>query len=431
MARALGHENIITTDIGGTTFLVGMIVDGQPLTSTTTVLNQHTLNLPMVSIHTIGSGGGAIAWLDSGDRLRVGPRSAGASPGPACYGEGGTEPTVTDVDLVLGILDPDFFLGGRKALHRELAEEAIRSHIAEPLGMTVEEAATAIYEIQNAQTADLLRRVVVDAGFDPRDFVVYSFGGAGPVHCAGYSADLGVREIVVPLGSTASAFSAYGLATADVVLSAEKSDPRPFPPPADEVQRAFDDLEEQVVGRLNAQGIPFDEVVVRREADLRYSLQLAEAETPVASGPIGDAEVAAIGETFEELYARRYGKGAGFREAGIQIITYRVFAEGRLGFPTELPAVGDATTRTPEPKTERRMLLDGRTGWAVSPVYDAATLREGHTIEGPAVVEASTTTVVIPNGARGDVDRLGNIIIHFMRGSEDADSGSWLREVRA
>jgi N-methylhydantoinase A len=189
LAAELGHRNVISTDMGGTTFLAGLVIDGLPVSSTSTVLNQHVLNVPMVDVHTIGAGGGAIAWLDAGRNLRVGPRSAGARPGPACYGDGGTEPTVTDVDLLLGIINPENFLGGRKVLSRDLAAEAVRTHLAEPLGMSVDDAAAAVYAIQNAQSADLVRKVVVTSGQDPRDFALYAFGGAGPMHCASYAAD--------------------------------------------------------------------------------------------------------------------------------------------------------------------------------------------------------------------------------------------------
>lgn len=430
LGQALGHENVITTDIGGTTFLVGMIVDGQPLTSTQTTLSQHTINLPMVRINTIGSGGGAIAWIDPGGNLRVGPRSAGAHPGPACYDEGGTEPTVTDADLLLGILDPDFFLGGRKQLRVELAEQAIQEHIAGPLGMSVREAAAAVYAIQNAQTADLVRRVVVDAGHDPRDFVVYSFGGAGPVHCAAYSADLGAREIVVPLGSTAAAFSAYGLAAADVVVSGERSSPEPFPAPAERVAQTFEELEREVLERLNSQGIRFAEVSVRREADLRYTLQLAEVTTPVANGPLDDDAVVRVATDFERLYERLYGKGAGFSEAGLQIITYRVFAEGKLAFSTRLPDLEGSGDGEPELKATREMLLDPQIGWEPTSVYDYRSLLPGHELIGPAVVDAPTTTVVVPRGTSGHVDRLGNITIRFLEETGHADTGSRQREVR-
>src|SRR5579884_3545627 len=172
LGSRLEHRNVISTDMGGTTFLVGLVVNGEPVKATTTTLGQHIINIPMVRVHTIGAGGGAIAWIDAGGNLRVGPRSAQAQPGPASYGQGGIEPTVTDADLVLGMLDPEFFLGGRMRLYPELAEKAIPERIARPLGLDVEQAAAAIYAIQNAQAADLVHRVVVNAGYDPRDFAL-------------------------------------------------------------------------------------------------------------------------------------------------------------------------------------------------------------------------------------------------------------------
>ncbi len=187
LGRQLGHSNIIATDAGGTTFLVGMIVDGEPVRSSSTVINHHPINVPTLEVHAIGAGGGAIAWIDAGGNLQIGPHSAQAVPGPACYGQGGTEPTNTDANLVLGILPERGLLGGRKALDLQLAREAIRTKIAEPLGLSIEDAAAAIYAVQNAQTGDLLRKTVVEAGHDPRNFIVYAFGGSGPAHCGAYA----------------------------------------------------------------------------------------------------------------------------------------------------------------------------------------------------------------------------------------------------
>jgi N-methylhydantoinase A len=412
LGTELRHDNIISTDMGGTTFLVGMVVDGRPLTATSTTLNQYTLNVPMVKVATIGSGGGAIARVDRGGNLRVGPQSAGAHPGPACYGDGGQEPTITDADLVLGILNPDYFLGGRKKLHPELAEQAVRQKVAEPLGMSVDQAAAAIYAIANAQTADLVRKVVVNAGFDPRDFVLYAFGGAGPVHCAGYASDLGVRQILVPLGSTAATFSAYGLAASDIVLTAELSQPDTFPVGTERVNSAFRTLEAELRQRLDAQRVGFSQITFRREVDVRYTLQLAEVETPAPNGELDDNAVLAIGDEFERLYERLYGKGAGFREAGLQFITYRVFATGHLPFRPRLPEV-PADGAAPPPRTRRRALLDPERGWQEAAVYAYESLAQGHRLDGPAIVEAQTTTVAIPEGLSADIDRFGNLIVRL------------------
>src|SRR3954452_12204795 len=412
LADELGHRNVISTDMGGTIFLAGLVVDGKPVSTTSTVLNQYQLNVPMVDVHTIGAGGGAIAWLDAGRNLRVGPRSAGARPGPACYGEGGTEPTVTDVDLLLGIINPDNFLGGRKKLSRELAAEAVRTRLAEPLGMSVDDAAAAVYAIQNAQTADLVRKVVVTSGQDPRDFVLYAFGGAAPMHCASYAADLEVAEVVVPLGPTAAVFSAYGLAASDIVLTAELSSPTNFPPAPDQFNGAFAQLRGELDARLADQGLKFASVGYRNEADLRYTMQLAEGEAPVPGGGLDEAGLEALATTFGELYERLYGKGAGFAEAGLQLITYRTQAVGELSIRPRLAEVGVASGDA-QPSKHRRVFLDARRGWQDGDIYDYRDLAAGHEIKGPAVVEAPTTTVALPEGCVVRVYRLGNLVIRY------------------
>jgi len=414
LAASLGHRNVISTDIGGTTFLVGLVLDNKPVTTTTTVLHQHQINTQMVDVHTIGAGGGAIAWIDAGRNLHVGPRSAGARPGPVCYGEGGTEPTLTDANLVLGLLNPDNFLGGRKKLYPELAREAIRSRIAEPLGLSTDDAAAAIFAIQNAQTADLVRKVVVNRGFDPREFVLYSFGGAGPLHCASFSKDLGVTEIVVPLGSTAAVFSAYGLASSDIILTAEVSQPTNFPPSLERLTALFTQLENELSRRMAEQGLKFSEIRFEREADIRYTLQLAEVTTPVAAGDLNEQAIAALAVNFESLYERLYGSGTGFSEAGLQIITYRARATGFLPTRPKLPELTQGERRAAAPKT-RRVFLDIQQKWQPAAIYDYLDLAPGMAIEGPAVVEAPTTTVAIPQGCRGTVDRFGNLSLSFPR----------------
>lgn len=412
LARQLGHDNVISTDMGGTTFLVGLVIDGRPVTTSSAVLNQYTLSVPMVDIHTIGAGGGAIAWVDEGRNLRVGPRSAGARPGPACYGEGGLEPTVTDADLVLGIIDPGYFLGGRMQLDVGAAREAIRKGVAEPMGLSVDEAAAAIYAIQNAQTADVVRKVVVDNGRDPRDFALYSFGGAGPVHCASYAADLGAKEVIIPLGSTAAVFSAYGLAASDIVLTAELSQPENFPVEPQRLNDAFGSLEAELRDRLAAQGLAFTSLSFQREADMRYTLQLAEVATDVPGGSLSAADIDQLGAAFEDRYAQIYGKGAGFSEAGLQIITYRVRAIGHLGGKPQLPEI-DLATSPPKPVSHRRVLLDPRKGWEEAGIYLYQDLRAGQEINGPAIIEAATTTVALPAHSTASVGSTGHLVIRF------------------
>jgi N-methylhydantoinase A len=295
-------------------------------------------------------------------------------------------------------------------LHRGLAENAIRTHVADPLGLAVDDAAAAIRAIQDGQTADLIRKVVVSSGFDPRDFVVYAFGGAGPAHCVTNTADLGVKSIVVPLGPTAAAFSAFGLASADVGLAEELSSPANYPVAAEAINGIFDRLERSVRRALDAQNLAFANVSTQREIDIRYSLQLAEVSTPVQNGVIAEGGVAEIAETFERIYERRFGEGTGFKDAGFQFMTYRVFMTGHLASKPELPTVPTATSSAPI-TGKRRAFLDAATGWVDATVYDYAALRARHRIEAPAIIEAPTTTVVVPSGSVGTVDSLGNLVI--------------------
>ena len=308
-------------------------------------------------------------------------------------------------------MNPAYFLGGRKLLYPDLAKSAIKANVADRLGMTVEEAALAIRTIQDAQTSDLIRKVVVHSGADPRDFVVYAFGGAGPAHCVTNTADLGVKSVVVPLGPTAAAFSAFGLVSADVGMSAELSSPSNYPVPASAINETFSHLEKSVRDSLDAQDIEFTRVTMQREIDIRYSLQLAEVSTPVKNGELTGQNVAEIAADFDDHYERRFGKGTGFKDAGFQFITYRVFATGHLPSKPRLPGLPAAESKTPPVSATRRACLDRTTGWADTAVYDYKTLRAGHQIAAPAIIEAPTTTVVLPAGYDAFVDSLGNLVI--------------------
>ncbi|MEW2508462.1 hydantoinase/oxoprolinase family protein, partial [Amycolatopsis sp. NPDC047767] len=315
--------------------------------------------------------------------------------------------------LVLGILDPDYFLGGRSKLRRDLADKALAERIGEPLRLSVEEAAMAVFAIQNGQTADLVRKIVLDAGQDPRDFTVYAFGGAGPIHCHAYSADLGIGRVVVPLGTTASAFSAFGLASSDVTLTFELSDPTVAPVEPKRVAENFARLEARAHAELARQGVEFERVEVRREIDARYTAQMAEVATPVAAGGFDEEAVARIIDAFEDRYASIFGAGTGYRAAGVQFITYRVFAHGVLPFKPKLTERVPASGSDPRDalKGRRPVCLDARHGYVDTPVYDVARLAPGHVVEGPAVIEAPTTTVVVGQDSVGTVDRLGNVVL--------------------
>jgi N-methylhydantoinase A len=321
---------------------------------------------------------------------------------------------------VLGILNEKFFLAGKIPIHRDLAARALKEKIGTQLRLTPEEAALGVFEVQNAQAADLVRKTVVEAGYDPRDFVMYAFGGAGPVHCSAYGADLGIPYTVVPLGSTASAFSAFGLASSDIVITAELSDPSNYPVQASKINSIFKNLEESVQARLASQGIQFESVQTQREIDIRYSLQITEVWTPVKEGQLNPADVSEILTDFEAVYEKLYGKGTGFREAGFQFITYRVRGRGNLPLKPRLPEIPQTIGGSLDQalKGRRPVMLDKR-GFRETPIFDYTLLRSGHMIQGPAIVEAPTTTVVIPESASGHVDRLGNIIIRHSLDSKE------------
>ncbi|MTD53744.1 hydantoinase/oxoprolinase family protein [Amycolatopsis pithecellobii] len=411
LAQQLGHRNVVTADVGGTTFLVGMVVDGEPVRAASTIINQHSINVPTIKVDAIGSGGGAIAWIDAGGNLRVGPQSAAAVPGPAAYDAGGTDPTVTDANIVLGIIDPNFFLGGKRQLQVELAERALLEKVGKPLGLDAEQAAAAVYEVQNAQTADLARKVVVEAGHDPRDFVMYAFGGSGPIHAAAIATELGISELVVPLGAAASGFSAFGLAASDVTVTAELSDPGTFPLNPANVQANYDTAAARVTGALERQGVQYQTVDIEREFDARYVSQMFEVTVNAPAGDVDEDTIKVMAENFASRYAELYGEGAAAAGAGYQAITYRVRGVGRLPFRPVLPphAKADTTDASGAIKTRRRVFLDVTRGFEPTPIYDYDRLKAGHQFDGPAVIEAVTTTVTIPAERTARVDDYGNI----------------------
>ncbi|MEK7879642.1 MAG: hydantoinase/oxoprolinase family protein, partial [candidate division NC10 bacterium] len=292
VGRVLGYDNVITTDMGGTSFDVGVIYRGEFELEMTPFVSQGTpLQVSSAKMVTIGAGGGSIAWTD-GRRLMVGPQSAGAVPGPAAYDQGGTEPTVTDALVVLGLLDPDYFFGGRKRLNRARAEEAIRERIARPLEMDLQEAAAGIYEIVTAKMSDLIRKVTVESGFDPRQFVLFAYGGASPAHAALYGAGIGVREIIIP--HAAAVFSALGVALADLLYTFARSEPLPLmPDPAviSQFNAIFEDLEQRALETVAASGFKAAEAVLSRKLDVRYDGQMHEITIPWEPGRLTEEKL--------------------------------------------------------------------------------------------------------------------------------------------
>lgn len=415
LAKSLGHPNIITTDMGGTSFDVGLIIDGKPQVSSTHEVGRYHVATPTVDILAIGAGGGSIARVRDG-LIEVGPESASAYPGPVCYGRGGQQVTVTDADVVLGIIDPDNFLGGRMKLDRDAAAQAIDQNIARPLGMTVEQAAAGIRRVVDSHMADTLREVTIGRGHDPRDFVLYAYGGAGPVHCASYGAELGVRQIVVP--ATSMVHSAYGAVASDIHQTFERSlllrgGGGDLPPwhglDPHLIQSILDELSEYCLQALESAGVARKDAVLRRSVDLRYRRQTHSLITPIPAGPITTDVLRGVLIEFERAYEGNYGRGAAFREAGIETTIFRVEAIGQTYKPK--PRLPVSTVKTPP---RQRTLYDPAVGRSVAAqIIEWRHIPEGLRVEGPAVIEDPATAVLVSTGQVASVDSARNIVIEI------------------
>ncbi|KRB78862.1 hypothetical protein ASE00_21025 [Sphingomonas sp. Root710] len=413
LAKELGLANVITTDMGGTSFDVGLIVDGKPLLSTNHEAGGYHISTPMVEIRAIGAGGGSIAHVEGG-LLRVGPESAGARPGPVCYGRGGTRPTVTDADVVLGIIDPSGFLGGKMKLDRDAARNAIQHHIADPLGISVESAAAGIRRIVDAHMADTLREVTIGRGHDPRDFALFAYGGAGPVHCAGFGAELGVSKIVVPF--TSMAHSAYGALVSDLNHSAEISlimqggggaAPLHHGLDARAVEAGFVDLEKNSRAALHRAGVPDGDIILQRSVSMRYRRQTNDLAIELTPGVVDDEVLVALTQRFETTYETIYGEGAGFSQAGLEITNLRVEAIGR----THRPAIRLSMATEPPVRRSRDVFEPILGRWMDAAVYAWRALPVDFEIRGPAIVEHPETALFIAAGQVARLDAASNIII--------------------
>jgi N-methylhydantoinase A len=406
LLEALGERHAITTDMGGTSLDIGLVVDGRPLTVDTSVVDRFEFHLPTLDIVSVGSGGGSIAWVDEvSGALKVGPMSAGARPGPAAYGHGGQAATVTDANVVLGYHDPELFLGGALELDPRAAHDVI-AELAYRLGLGVRETAAGIRTIVDAQMAEAIRMHTVARGQDPRSFLLLAFGGAGPTHAADYARELGVRSVLIPFADVSSLWSAMGVAVADVVHVEEAPDSfrEPFDEPA--LETVVRDLVRSATRRVAAQGVGEDQIAVEVVAKVKYTLQVHAIDVPVpARGPIdGEGLVAA----FHDRYTELYGAGAGYRAAGVEITGFRCTATGRRRPDEVLP-------RPPKPHKNPASVRSRRVYWTHAkqeldtPLLGEGDLQHGRTIDGPAVIELPDTTVLVPPDFTAGTDSLGSI----------------------
>jgi N-methylhydantoinase A len=413
VAAVSGHANVIATDMGGTSFEVGLVVGGQPVLSSEQVVDQHAFHMPQLDVRSIACGGGSIAAFDEhGGTLRVGPDSAGADPGPACYGRG-SKPTVTDADVVLGLIDPDRFLGGRMPLDAEAARQAVET-VGAPLGLTPEDAAAGIVHINNQKAALLIRQRTVEQGLDPREFVLYAYGGAGPVHAFGFADELGVRQVVIPLGNGASTLSAYGIAATDAVRLFERQCSLFAPFDADALAALIDALEVEALTALKDSGLDPATVIFERVAVMRYAEQFLH-ELPVAidPGPIDEAACERLAESFRREYARLYGEGAQAIFQAVEVFGIRVAARVPLGFPTVAgePEPPSHNGRAITSDQVRQVYWPEERAWVPTAVYDGRDLTTGAALNGPAVVELPHTTVAVAAGQRLSADSVGNLVL--------------------
>lgn len=404
MGRMLGHENIIVTDVGGTSFDVGLIVDGRPTLNRQPVFEKFTLAVPMIDVISIGAGGGSIAWVEAETRLlQVGPRSAGALPGPACYDQGGNEPTVTDANLVLARIDARSFFGGRKKLAYDLARKAIEEKVARPLGMDLLKAAKGILEIVDSHMADLVRRVTVEQGYHPSEFVIYAYGGGGPLHVGSYARDIGVSEVLV--SPYAPVFSGFGIAGCDIQRQYTRSRPMTLPAPPAQFNAIFSDLEAAAIrDAVRSAG----ELELERFLDMKFRRQVHNVRIPVPSGELRSQEMDALMVNFEAAYERIYGKGTAYRKAGVEVSNFIVTATTK----TYKPKLKEDEWEGEDPERarvgERQVYFEE---FIQTPVFSMELLRPGNRIAGPAIVESPATTLLLHPRQTARVDRSRNLLL--------------------
>jgi N-methylhydantoinase A len=413
IAGLLKHKNVITTDMGGTSFDVGLITEGYWRYAQEPIVERFRMLQPIIDIESIGAGGGTIAQVEpETSRLLVGPGSAGASPGPVCYGAGGEQVTVTDADLALGIIDPNYFLGGRKSLNKEKSLRAIDEKIARPLKLKAHEAAAGIYDIVNAKMSDLIRRQVVRTGYLPEEFVIYAFGGAGPVHAAGFAAELGIKRIYI--FATSPVFSAFGAAAADVIRARVMSCQYILPADPSALNQRLDAIEEEMGAAMTGEGFKRHQIEFRRFFTMRYRRQTAGVEMPVSSDRFNAKRVAEMQNAFERKYEELYGVGAGYTKAGIEISEIRVDAVGKVAKP-RLSASRKSKSDLKSARKGKRQVFFTRPDrkFIDTPVYDYDRLGVGAMVKGPAVVELPFTTTLVPPGFRVTVDHYFNLVMEI------------------
>ena len=408
LGKVMGHSNIITTDMGGTSFDVGVIKNGQPAASYISSVNQYEYFLPRVDIDVVGAGGGSIATVDRlTGTLKVGPLSAGSTPGPVCYSRGGTQPTVTDANLVLGRLDSNNFAGGSLQLDKKAAEKAI-TILGKQIGKSMMETAAGICRIVEFNMADLIRQVTIQKGYDPRQFVLYAFGGAGALHATAFASALDIEKVIVPQRECASVWCAFGASAADILHLYERSQVLVSSSwEADKFNQILLQLEKQGSMQLVKDGDY--EQTLTYSIDIRHRGQINEVEVMLDSDKMDINGLEQLKKAFFTRYEELYGKGAAFRGAELEAVTFRC----RASAATMKPLMNKGKLVGKKPKSDA--FRPSRQVWWTSvqkelktKVMDGMKMLPGNLIKGPALIETPDTTVVVPPSHKVRVDEYGN-----------------------
>ncbi|AZO95910.1 hydantoinase/oxoprolinase family protein [Halocella sp. SP3-1] len=410
VAQLCGVKNIITFDMGGTSADVSLIENGEFVLSTDRKINGFPVKTPMIDIDTIGAGGGSIAWLDGGGALKVGPQSAGAKPGPAAYNKGGEKPTVTDANVVLGRLNPEYILGGRMEIRADLAEKSIKEHLSSLTDMNSVEAAAGIIAVVNSNMVRAIRVISVERGYDPREFALVSFGGAGSLHACAVAKELGIKEIIIPFSP--GIFCSIGLLVADIkydyvkskIMLAEKNNIK-------EINEIFSKMISQGKKMLDKEGIFEENREYILTIDARYKRQNYELQLTIPEKKLDEEILNDIKGQFHKEHMKNYGY---FDEnQPLELINYRVNAIGKTPKPDMPKYPIKDSLNPPIPNANRQVYFDENKGFVECPIYTRDDLDAGHEIFGPAVVEQMDTTILINPGWNANVDEYLNIKLNY------------------
>ncbi len=406
------EEDFITVDMGGTSFDAALIKGARPLVTTEGKINRLALALPMMEINTIGAGGGSIAWIDQGGLLRMGPRSAGAKPGPVCYGLGGREPTCSDANLILGYLRADFFAGGKMKLDQGAAARAIQETVARPLGMDLTEAAYGMHHIMNVNMASAIREISVQRGFDPREFLLVCAGGAGPIHAAMISQELEISRILIPKES--SIFCAAGMLLSDLKHDSVRSYHVPFSPEGVDPKRFLflvGDLETWGQKTLKGEHIPQAKREFRFSLDLRYVGQYHEVNVHTEAKELQALAFKRIGERFHAEHNRLYGYDLREEGTAMELVNIRMTAVGRTDKPAFQKEAYQGSDAARFRKGTRPVFIPSDRQYAQVDVYDGDRMGYGNRLKGPVIIEQVNTTIFVPPQYEIECDPYGSFIM--------------------